>query len=228
MVTDTGRARIRSELKWLNAQLGVVRDLDVAAGRLKSADKQQPQASDYTRSLNEKRADSHRRLARALRSARYRRLFESTSDWIENGPWCTSKDRQAAKKRVSPIAAFSADKLARWQKRLLKKSRKLLKMDAEKRHQLRLLNKKLTYSIESVEDLFPDARFLGQQTALKHLRKAQRSLGELNDEAKGRSLAAALRRGGVHVSSQFSGSKREKHLLQSAAAAYRKLAALMK
>jgi CHAD domain-containing protein len=228
MVADTGRARIRDELKWLNTHLGVVRDLDVAIERLKTVKKQQPQASDYTRSLNEKSGGRHRALARALRSARYRRLFESTSDWVENGPWSTSKGKQEAKERASPIAAYSADKLARWQKKLLKKSRKLLKMDAEKRHQLRLLNKKLSYSIESFEDLFPDDRFLEHQTALKHLRKAQRSLGQLNDDAKGHSLATALQRRGVRVSLQFLSSKREKRLLRTAAAAYRKLAALMK
>jgi CHAD domain-containing protein len=228
MVADTRRARIRDELKWLNTHLGVVRDLDVAIERLKTVDKRQPQASDYTRSLNEKSAQRHRALARALRSARYRRLFESTSDWIENGPWSTSKRKQAAKERASPIAAYSAGKLARWQKRLLKKSRRLLKMDAEKRHQLRLLNKKLSYSIESVEDLFADSRFLGQQTALKHLRKAQRSLGQLNDDAKGHSLAVALQRDDVRVSRRFLSSKRQERLLRAAAAAYRKLAALTK
>jgi CHAD domain-containing protein len=224
MVADTGRARIRGELKWLNTHLGVVRDLDVAIERLKTLCKQQPQGSDYY-PWNEKRADRHRHLARALRSARYRRLVKSTSDWIENGPWSTVKAKQAAKERASPIAAYSAGKLARWQKRLLKKSRKLLKMDAEKRHRLRLLNKKLSYAIESFEDLFSDKRFLGQQTALKHLRKAQRSLGQLNDDAKGHSLAAELRRDGSHASLQFLSEKREKRLLRTAAAAYRKLAA---
>jgi CHAD domain-containing protein len=224
MVTDTKRARISGELKWLNTHLGVVRDLDVAIERLKTVNKRQPQASDYYRSWNEKRSDSHRHLARALRSTRYRRLIINTSDWIENGPWSTVKGKQAAGKRGSPIAAYSVGKLARWQKRLLKKSRKLLKMDAEKRHRLRLLNKKLSYAIESFEDLFQDKRFPGQQTALKHLRKAQRSLGQLNDDAKGHSLAAALRRKGAHV--QFLSQKREKRLLRTAAAAYRKLAAL--
>jgi CHAD domain-containing protein len=222
MVADIERTRIRGELKWLNTHLGVVRDLDVAIGRLKNLNKQHPQASDYYRSWNQKRADRHRQLARALRSARYQRLVKNTSDWIENGPWSTAK----AKKRASPIAEYSAGKLARWQKRLLKKSRKLLKMEAEKRHRLRLLNKKLSYSIESFEDLFPDKRFLRQRIALKHLRKVQRSLGQLNDDAKGQSLATALRRGGTHASPQFLSPKRTKRLLRNAAAAFRKLATL--
>jgi CHAD domain-containing protein len=227
MVADTGGKRIRLELKWLNAELGLVRDLDVAIKRLATANQQQPQASDVTRSLNEKRAEGHRALARVLRSARYRRLFATTSRWIESGPWSARKAKQAVKQRARPIAAYSAGKLARWQKRLLKKSRKLLKMDDKKRHRVRLLNKKLSYSIESIEDLFLDGRFRKQQAALKPLRKAQRSLGQLNDDVKGHSLATPLQREGIHISLKFLGAKRERQLLRTAAAAYRKLTVLM-
>ena len=227
MVADSQRPRIREELKWLNAHLGVVRDLDVAIDRLQAAaGKKQPQAIPYYRSLEDKRADGHRQLARALRSARYRRLVKSTSDWIENGPWSTRRGKQATEDRASPIAAYSADKLARWQERLLKKGRNLAKLDTEKRHRVRLLNKKLSYSIECFEDLFADKRFSKQRAGLKHLRKAQRALGQLNDDAKGRSLAATLQRDGVPAAMKFFGPKREKRLIRSAATAYRKLAEL--
>jgi CHAD domain-containing protein len=226
MVVDAEQARIKRELKWLNTHLGIVRDLDVAIERLQAADKRRPQAiSDY-RPWTVKRTDSYRSLARALRSTRYRRLVKSISDWIENGPWSIKKGKQATKERASPIGSYSAGKLARWQQTLLKKSGKLLKMGTKKRHRLRLLNKKLSYSIESFEDLFPDKRFSRQQAALKHLRKAQKSLGQLNDDANGQSLAAALERDGSRAPLQFLGAKREKRLLRTAATAYRKLAKL--
>jgi CHAD domain-containing protein len=228
MVDDPKQARIRDELKWLNAHLGAVRDLDVAIERLKAVNKQRPQAMPYYRPWNEKRADSHRHLARALRSARYPRLIKSTTDWIESGPWSIKRGSQATKERASPIAAYGAGKLIRWREKLLKKCRKLPKMDPKKRHRLRLLNKKLSYSIESFEDLFANKRFSGQQAALKHLRKAQKSLGQLNDDAKGQSLAVTLQRDGVGAPLQFTGPKREKRLLRTAAAAYRKLAELKK
>lgn len=220
MVADPQRTRIRSELKWLHAHLGVVRDLDVAI------DKPRPHAMPNYRPLNGKRADSHRQLARALRSARYRHLVESTSGWIENGPWSIKKGKQAALERTSAIAAYGARKLTRWQERLLKKSRKLVKMGTKKRHRLRLMNKKLCYSIEFLDDLSADERFSRQRTAFKHLRKAQKSLGQLNDDANGRALASALQRDGVRAPLHFLGPKREKRLLRTAAAAYRKLAAL--
>jgi CHAD domain-containing protein len=226
MIDGPKRARISGELKWLNRQLGTARDVDVAMERLDADNKQQQRATPYYRSWNKKRADSHRHLARALRSARYWRLIESISGWVENGPWSIKKGKQAAQKRASPIAVYGARKLTRWQEKLLQKCRKLRKMGTKKRHRLRLLNKKLCYSIECLEDLFPDKRLSRQQTALKYLRKAQRSLGQLNDDANSQALAAALHRDGVPAPLEFLGPKREKRLIRTAAAAYRKLATL--
>jgi CHAD domain-containing protein len=226
MVDDPERMRITDELKWLNAQLGTVRDLDVAIERLKAVSKQRPQAMSYYRHCNEKRADSHRHLARALRSARYRRLIEGMFDWVETGPWSIREGKQAARKRATPIVAYSVRKLTQWEEKILKKRRKLLKMGTKKRHRLRLMNKKLCYSIEAFEDLFPDKNFSKQQASLKYLRKAQKSLGQLNDDANGHSIATALQGNGVHAPLEFLSAKREKRLIRTAATAYRKLAAL--
>ena len=224
MVAGPQRTRIRDELKWLNAHLGVVRDLDVAIERLKKIDKQHPSA-DY-RSWERERAASQRHLARVLQSVRYRRLIKSIPGWIDNGSWAIKAGTQAANERASPIAMYSASKLTRWQEKLLEKGRKLLKMSTKKRHRLRLLNKKLSYSVELFGELLPDKCFSRQHAALKYLRKAQRSLGQLNDDANSRSLASALKRDGIEVPLQFLAQKREKHLIRTAAAAYQKLAKL--
>ena len=226
MVADATRTRVRAELKWLNSHLGAMRDLDVAIERLKAIDKRRPQAIPHYRAWIAKRTEIHRDLTRALRSVRYRRLVKRTSDWVERGPWSVRRGKQAALKRVSPVATYGVRKLTRWQERLLKKSRKLPKMNTEKRHRLRLLNKKLSYSIGSFEDLFPDRKFSRQQAGLKYLRKAQKALGQLNDDARGHSIAAALEREGVQVPLQFLSRSREKRLILETAAAYRKLAAL--
>ena len=94
MVADSQRKQIEAELKWLHGQLGAVRDLDVAIGRLEAANQQRPH--DH-RPWKAKRAQAYRRLARALRSARYRRLIKSASGWIENGLWSTNTRRHASK-----------------------------------------------------------------------------------------------------------------------------------
>jgi CHAD domain-containing protein len=142
MVADAMRTRVRADLKWLNAHLGVMRDLDVAIERLKAINRRRPQAIPHYRAWTSKRAEIHRHLARALRSARYQHLVKSTSDWIECGLWSISKRKEDSRRCAVSILAFSIRKLTRWQEKLLKKSRKLPKMDTEKRHRLRLLNKK--------------------------------------------------------------------------------------
>jgi CHAD domain-containing protein len=226
MAHDGVRDEVRDELKWLNSELGAVRDLDVAVDRVKSLDPKRPQAAAALGSWDEKRAAGHQRLARMLNSARYRWLIDQTSGWIENGPWSTKKDKQAAKERASPVGAYSAQKIREWEEKLLKRSRKLRKMGTKKRHRLRLFNKKLTYSIDSLEDLFADKTFSKQKSALKHLSKAQKSLGQLNDGARGHELAAELEQKGVQTPLTFLKPRQKKRLLKKASKAYRKLGKL--
>ena len=224
MVSGPQQARLRDELKWLNTHLGVVRDLDVAIERLGEINRQSQQADD--RSWKRERAVSQRHLAGVLRSTRYQRLVKSTAAWVEKGAWSRKTGAQAAKQRTCPVAAYSTRQLARWQEKLLKKSRKLREFGIEKRHRLRLLNKKLNYAIASVADLISSDEMKKQQATVKCLRKAQRSLGQLNDDARGRSLAATVGRGGAMASEPFLSPKREKRLLRNAAAAYKRLAEL--
>jgi CHAD domain-containing protein len=228
MVDDATRAQVMIDLKWLNAQLGTVRDLDVAIERIKTTKPKQPQIVDVHQLWVEKRNHGHRVLARALRSDRYQRLVERTSEWIDNGRWSRRNNKQSARGRASPVAEYGIDRLTEWEKKLLKKRRKLWDMSVEKRHRLRLLNKKLNYSIEAFEDLFAEKVFSKQKAALKPLRKAQRYLGQLNDDARGLGLAAALKRDGVETPLHFIGAKREERLIRKAAEAYHTLAKLTK
>jgi CHAD domain-containing protein len=98
---------------------------------------------------------------------------------MESGPWSTRKGK-SDERRASPIAAYSADKLMRWQEKLLKRSQKIRDMGAKTRHRLRLLNKKCYYSTEFFVDLFRNEALFRQRAALKHLRQAQKALGKLN------------------------------------------------
>jgi CHAD domain-containing protein len=223
MVHDAVRDEVRDELKWLNGELGAVRDLDVAVDRVKSLDKKRPQAAVALGPWNEKRDEGHQYLSRMLNSVRYRWLIDQTTGWIESGPWSTKKGKHAARERASPIGTYSAAKLEEWEEQLLKKSRKLRKMGTKKRHRLRLFNKKLTYSIDSLEDLFADKNFSKQKTAFKHLSKAQKSLGQLNDAARGNEIAAELEKKGVKTSLKFLKPKQKKRLLKKASKAYHKL-----
>ena len=223
MVDDTHRPHVWAELKWLNGQLGMVRDLDVAIQRVVAESGDELAVIAELQHWDEKRAESHRLLARALQSARYRRLVEETSAWIESGPWSTRRSKEAFRLRRCSLADHATARLTEWEETLLRKARKLRKLDVEKRHRLRLLNKRLTYSIESLTDLFDDDTLTKQKSILKQLRKAQRSLGQLNDDARGQALAASLNGAGPEAGIRFLDRKREKKLLRTASTAYRKL-----
>ncbi|MHC4046500.1 CHAD domain-containing protein [Bradyrhizobium sp. 23AC] len=223
MVDDALRPKVWAELKWLNGQLGMVRDLDVAIERIVAESGDDLAVVAELQHWDEKRAESHRLLARALQSARYRRLVEQTSIWIERGPWSTRRSKEAMRLRRCTLADHATEQLTEWETTLLKKARKLRKLDVEKRHKLRILNKRLTYSIESLQDLFAEESLTKQKSILKKLRKAQRSLGRLNDDARGRALAASLNGAGLEASNRFHNREREKKLLRTASTAYRKL-----
>ena len=223
MVDDALRAEVWAELKWLNSQLGMVRDLDVAIERIVAETGGELAVIAELQHWDDKRAESHRLLARALQSARYRRLVEQTSSWIESGPWSTRRSKVAIRLRRCPLADHAAAQLVGWERTLLRKAKKLRKLDVEKRHKLRILNKRLTYSIESLEDLFADKSLTKQKSILKQLRKAQKSLGQLNDDARGETLAASLNEAVPEAGIRFLDRKREEKLLQIASTAYRKL-----
>jgi CHAD domain-containing protein len=223
MVDDTLRPNVWAELKWLNSQLGLVRDLDVAIERVVAESGDELAVIAELQHWDEKRAESHRLLARALQSARYKRLVEQTSAWIESGPWSTRRSKEAVRLRRCSLADHATARLTEWEETLLRKARKLRKLDVEKRHRLRLLNKRLTYSIESLTDLFDDDSLAKQKSILKQLRKAQRSLGQLNDDARGQTLAASLNEAVPEAGIRFLNRKRQKKLLRTASNAYRKL-----
>ena len=223
MVDDAIRPEVWTELKWLNSQLGMVRDLDVAIERIVAASGEDLASIAQLQVWDEKRAESHRLLTRALQSARYRRLVERTSGWIESGPWSTRRSKEAIRLRSSPLAELAAPQLTQMWRRLVKKSRRLDELSVKKRHRVRLLNKRLTYSIEYLEDLFSGKAAAKYKTVLKHLRKAQRCLGQLNDDARGKALAKSLQDEGMEASFHFLSRKREKQLLRAAMAAYKKI-----
>jgi CHAD domain-containing protein len=162
-------------------------------------------------------------LSHALRSPRYRRLIADLTAWIENGDWSRKRAKKAAELRAQPADQYCADTLKAWRAKLLKKSRKLKEFGARKRHRVRLANKRLSYAIESAAELAPSGE---TPATLKLLRKAQKSLGQLNDDARFRALAAALGEDKLDGSDLALDAKQKKRLLRKATSAYEELAAL--
>jgi CHAD domain-containing protein len=219
MIEGDQQMRLAAELKWLRAHLGIVRDLDVALERLAKI-----KTAINDRPWKQERAACQRHLTRALRSPRYRRLVRDLTAWIENGDWSRKRSKKAAGRRAQPADEYCADKLQEWRKKLLKKSRKLKELGTRKRHRVRLANKRLSYAIEAAEKLAPSSEAPACEAMLKVLRKAQKSLGQLNDNERRRELAIALGENGLDDSDLLLAPRQKKRLLRKATSAYDELA----
>ncbi|WP_461315704.1 CHAD domain-containing protein [Bradyrhizobium embrapense] len=219
MVADTEWKRLKSELKWLSAHLGATRDLDVAIDNSKGLPEELM--------LRTARADAFEALKEALQSDRYWQWFDGMWDWVGSGPWTTRQDRRAAQRRAVPVSVFHARRLARWHGKLCQKSRGLQGMGKNKRH--RVASKRLRYAIEFSEGGLPPDEYASWRTVLKHLRKGQQLLGELNDDEVRRELfesadalaQRARQRKAKHQ--RMHARKRKGRLLRRAAAIYRKI-----
>ncbi|HLJ00163.1 MAG TPA: CHAD domain-containing protein [Bradyrhizobium sp.] len=223
MLAGAEQVQLIAELKWLNAHLGMVRDLDVALERLAKSKKRQ---TKVRKTWIQERTACHRLLARALRSARYRRLIGDVTAWVAQGDWTRSSHSKDREQRAQPVTSYSTRKLKDWRKKLLKKSRKLEDVGAKKRHRLRLINKRMSYATESVTYLIPAAEVAIQKATLKLLRKAQRSLGRLNDDERFHSLVATLGESKATGGGLLLGLRQKKRLLRRAASAYDELSEL--
>jgi CHAD domain-containing protein len=222
MVDGADRVRLSAELKWLHAHLGIVRDLDVAIERRMKIGERPSGMRDWKR----ERAECQRQLTRALRSRRYQRLTHDLSAWIENGTWSKRRGKEATDRRLRPIGEYSAKKLTQWRNKLVKKSGRLEEVGVKKQHRVRLINKRLTYALDAVATLIPDDEMSTRRAALSQLRKAQKSLGQLNDNARYRSLAETLHNGKGPAPDLSLGHTQKKHLLHKAALAYKEFAKL--
>jgi len=221
MVEGHEQLRLAAELKWLNAHLGIVRDLDVALDRLAKTGQL---ANVKDQAWKKERAACQKHLTRALRSLRYRRLVKDLAAWIAHGDWSRKTGRQAVERRAQPAERYCSAKLTQWRTKLLKKSRKLKEFGARKRHKVRLSNKRLTYAIEAAAQWAAPSDAAERQATLKLLRKAQKSLGQLNDDARYRAMAGALGNGSANGVDLSLKPKQKKRLLRKAVSAYEDIA----
>lgn len=216
---------LKGEIKWLNKHLSRARDLDVTLARLHSADDKSPEGS-LGRAWRKTWSISHRELSLALRSKRYRMLLRDMSIWIEN------VDKSSSDPKTSnSLATYSACRLDRWYKKLIKRSRILEDMNASQRHRLRIQSKRFRYALEVLEQLLPGQSDARVKECLKSLRKIQKHLGQLNDTEQGRVIATTLakstRDDGPGWSSLFpTGKKTRKRMVKAAALTFRQMAEL--
>jgi CHAD domain-containing protein len=191
MVADRERDRIKDELKWITGELGPARDLDVLAEDVskKKCRTEGQGVAEAERAVAEKRGEAYAAAITSVRSDRFRALLLDVAEWIEVGPWTT--DAEVAARRERAVSEHAAKWLATTRKKIRARGEDLRRLDADKRHKLRIRAKNLRYAIEFFTSIRPDAdKAKRREAALAALKDLQDHLGALNDIAARAALVA--------------------------------------
>jgi len=177
--------RLNAELRWLAAELGKARDIDVL---LKRTGEEEVRAQ-----LLEARVNAYEGAGSTLQSVRTRRLMIDLVEWMSMGEWLF--DDVNAEARTTPVLGFAARTLRKMRKKVKRQGNDLEAMDDDSRHELRKSSKKLRYAAEFFAALYDRKRDRRRfKRFLSALEGLQDSLGDLNDLS---AASRTLRRLGV-------------------------------
>jgi inorganic triphosphatase YgiF len=198
VVAGSDRERIKTELKWITAELGPARDLDVLNAEVlpsinellaKHAEVQEVARQEF----EQRRERAYERARRAVTSTRFANAILEAAEWIDAGQWAASDDPLLKLRREQLIGAHAAAELARRCKQIRRKGRHLRRRDAKQRHKLRIRAKKLRYAIEFFVSLITGKKNAHRRdSALSSLKDLQSALGSLNDVDTREELMARL------------------------------------
>jgi CHAD domain-containing protein len=104
------------------------------------------------------------------------------SRWLLTGGWMRELDDQVTRLEA-PVLDLAHEILNKRLKKIVRQSKHLDKLEATHRHELRIMIKKLRYSVEFFDGIFPRKTASTRRKALKALTRLQNSLGKLNDIA---------------------------------------------
>lgn len=158
-------ARFRNELKWVAAELGAVRDLDVQLEQVQGWQAETPDQTVFEplqAVLQEQRQRARRQLLRLLNSRRYERLIQSYAAFLRNGP------PKRATHLAGTSALYAAPSLIVDRYRRVRKAGDDLASGSlpEAYHALRIQCKRLRYAVEFMAPLYGDpARELARHVA---------------------------------------------------------------
>jgi CHAD domain-containing protein len=169
-------SRHRRELKWVADGLGEVRDLDVQLENLGTWAAELPPDEEKhllepIRVLEERRTSARRRLLRTLDSKRYERLVGSFTVMVQHGPPRRGPAR-------APVLAAAPDLIRRKMRKVKRAGDSLTpESDPSEFHALRIRCKRLRYTLEFFEPIYPRA----SRRLIRRLVEVQDSLGAHQD-----------------------------------------------
>jgi inorganic triphosphatase YgiF len=190
-LSEEAYAFLRAELAWLQGALGPAREWDVfVLETLAPLRRRRPEDSDLTALVAA--ADARRELANqaaiaALLRPRYTDLLLRLELWLDNGGWQFRGSGNHAPDRR--IGRFAAEVLERRADKLHKLTGKWKTLPEAELHEVRILAKKLRYTAEFFQALYPRKMVRAQLQAVARI---QDTLGSLNDAVVTDALLADL------------------------------------
>ncbi len=172
-------SRFKDDFRYLGQITGPVRDLDVYLLMEDNYKARLPEHLQeglyfFFEDLAEKRAREQKKLIRALKGPRYRTI---TNDWQD---YLSRKDNDAEEKNSRvPITALAKKIITKRFQRILRDGKAISpESPDEELHRLRIQGKKLRYSLEFFNSLFPEQEM---KKMIKQLKLLQNNLGDFND-----------------------------------------------
>ena len=207
-------AGLREELRWLAAELGRARNLDVLLERSRPG-------ALHARVAAAREA-AYDRVDEVIASARARGLLLDLAEWIARGDWLEAPETQGA--RDQSARSFAAAALDRLRRKVKRGGRDLAHADDETRHELRKDAKKLRYGAEFLAGVFATKPERRRYKKFVHaLELLQDELGTLNDLATAPETLQELGLADDPEAARLMDAGKRKALLESAAEAHEEL-----
>lgn len=175
------------EARWFAAELGRVRDLDVALAEFVEPEMDSdPGFVRLHTALSSQRDKALRHLlGEVLPSLRVQRFLVDLMAFVETRGWLARGDIGQSARLAQPAGAVAQGVLAKRWRKVCRAADGIAGLDIEARHTLRKELKKLRYAIEYLRALYPEDEL---RPFLKNLRKLQNLFGDLNDLAMAEAL----------------------------------------
>ncbi|QBY55524.1 CYTH and CHAD domain-containing protein [Cupriavidus oxalaticus] len=184
---------LQDDIKWIAGELGPSRDWEVLIhATLREAFDGAPTdvgADAVLSAASGIATGARQRAAQAVNSERYTRLMLAFSHWLGTAGWRSELDDTQRAALARPAREFALKTLHDRHRRLLKRGRRMAKLDEQQRHRARIAAKKLRYATEFFESLFPAAKL---RRFRNHLSELQDDLGWRNDMAVADGLLRSL------------------------------------
>ncbi|MEM0943557.1 MAG: CHAD domain-containing protein [Pseudomonadota bacterium] len=179
---------LNEEARWLAAEVGRVRDLDVAMAEIvgpEMALSDDPGFGILHRALARRRKTEGAALRETLAGPRVQAFLIDLVAFTETRLWLRRGDVSQTARLATPIPGPAAKAIQKRWRKAAALAEGIAELDIEARHELRKALKKLRYAIEFFRPLHDEAEVL---PFLKRLKKLQNIFGDLNDAAMAEAL----------------------------------------